>query len=320
MEDYNIVYRILHKIFLNKYFKKSLFEIEKLFFKNKDKTKIIDKPHIFITGLPRSGTTSLLYFFNSSNKTTSLIYRDMPFIMGYNLMRIFKSKSNFQKKERYHKDSILFNLDSPEALDEVFFTSFNENELKKELISFVSSILLFNKNKVYLSKNNQNYKRLNLIKNIFQKSIFFVTIRDPLQHSYSLLSQHKNFIHIQKNNNFVLEYMNLLNHREFGKNHLPWFEPLNFNNNKSLNYWIEQWIFFYKTLLETNIIDKSNIVIYEKLDDQEYIKKIKKLSCLDDLSLSNFFKIKKKEINEDYDKNLINEAYKIYNEFLDWNR
>ena len=44
--------------------------------------------HIFITGLPRSGTTSLLNFFYASNEFGSLKYKNMPFIFSPNFSKL----------------------------------------------------------------------------------------------------------------------------------------------------------------------------------------------------------------------------------------
>ena len=59
MRDYNYLDKILHNlVFKYKLINLSLFEIEKLFFnKNLD---IENNMHVFITGLPRSGTTTIL--------------------------------------------------------------------------------------------------------------------------------------------------------------------------------------------------------------------------------------------------------------------
>ena len=70
MQNYNKLQQILHEFFLgNKFINKSLFEIEKNLFKKKD---IKSEPHVFITGLPRSGTTSILNFIYSSKIYGSL--------------------------------------------------------------------------------------------------------------------------------------------------------------------------------------------------------------------------------------------------------
>ena len=42
--------------------------------------------------------------------------------------------------------------------------------------------------KRYLSKNNQNIRRLKLISDIFPDSRILIPFRNPIQHSFSLLS------------------------------------------------------------------------------------------------------------------------------------
>ena len=71
MNNYSNIQKFLHDLILsNKFINKSLFEIEKLLYlKN---TNIINKRHIFITGLPRSGTTSILNFIYASGDYASL--------------------------------------------------------------------------------------------------------------------------------------------------------------------------------------------------------------------------------------------------------
>ena len=126
MQNYNFIQKLLHDIVLsNKFINKSLFEIEKLI---KLKKNNIDKnSHIFITGLPRSGTTILLNFIFSSDEFASLKYSNMPFIFSPNFSKLF-NKKNILKKERLHADGIYYDLNSPEALDEIFFS---QNESSK---------------------------------------------------------------------------------------------------------------------------------------------------------------------------------------------
>ena len=115
----------------------------------------------------------------------------MPFILSPNLSKFF-NKKEILKKERLHRDGIIFDINTPEALDEIFFDN-NEDFIKKELSNYLELILVsYNKDK-YLSKNNLNYKRIDLITEILPKSKFLIMIRDPLQHSCSLLNQHIHF-------------------------------------------------------------------------------------------------------------------------------
>ena len=63
MQNYSGIQKFLHDFVLSKKFiNKSLFELEKIIYL-KEK-KITNQSHIFVTGLPRSGTTSLLNFLN----------------------------------------------------------------------------------------------------------------------------------------------------------------------------------------------------------------------------------------------------------------
>jgi hypothetical protein len=79
--NYNFFQKTLHNLCLgNRSIKKSLFEIEKLLFHKSIEIK--NENHIFITSLPRSGTSALLEFIYSSNEFGSLLYKDMPFILS----------------------------------------------------------------------------------------------------------------------------------------------------------------------------------------------------------------------------------------------
>ena len=60
MKNYSIIQKFLHDIFLsNNFLKKSIYEMEKILF-NKKKIDFENNKHVFISGLPRSGTTALL--------------------------------------------------------------------------------------------------------------------------------------------------------------------------------------------------------------------------------------------------------------------
>ena len=67
MHNYSVIQKYFHDFVLTKKFiNKSLFELEKIIYLKK--IEIRDQSHIFITGLPRSGTTSLLNFIYSSGR------------------------------------------------------------------------------------------------------------------------------------------------------------------------------------------------------------------------------------------------------------
>ena len=194
MQNYSNIQKFLHDfIFRKKIINKSLFEIEKIIYlKN---INIKNQSHVFISGLPRSGTTSLLNFLFSSDEYASLTYNNMPFVLSPNFSKLF-NKKNIAKKERLHGDGINFDNNSPEALDETFFDN-NEEFIKDELVNYIQLILISNKKSKYLSKNNLNYKRINIIQSILPNSIL-IPIREPLQHANSLLNQHLRFSQLHK--------------------------------------------------------------------------------------------------------------------------
>ena len=138
MQNYNYLQKILHDLVLNnKFINKSLYELEKIFFLKKK--NFSNQSHIFITGMPRSGTTSLLNFLFKSHEYVSLTYQNMPFVLAPHFSKIF-NKKKFKQKERLHNDGISIDLDSPEALDEIFFNN-NEEFIKRELLDYIQLIL-----------------------------------------------------------------------------------------------------------------------------------------------------------------------------------
>ena len=119
----------------------------------------------------------------------------------------------------------------------IFFQTFHEdNDVQENLEVFISLVLKKYGKQLYLSKNNNNYKRIELIHSILPNTKFIIPFRSPLQHANSLLSQHQHFCKLQKQNKFILQYMNYLGHFEFGNNHKCWYSSTNFSDEFSLNY------------------------------------------------------------------------------------
>ena len=316
MQNYSGIQKFLHDLVLSKKFiNKSLFELEKIIYlKDKD---IKNQSHIFITGLPRSGTTSLLNFIYSSDHYASLTYKNMPFILSPNFSKLF-NKKNILKKKRLHGDGISYDINSPEALDEIFFN--NEEEfIKNELVNYIQLILLSESKDKYLSKNNLNFKRIDLINSILPNSKFLIPIREPLQHAYSLFNQHLNFSQLQQGNDFIRRYMNYLGHNEFGLNHKPWNNPINFKDLNDINYWLEQWCLFYQDILKNyQSYDNCFFIIYEELTNQNYLKVLLEkiyFNQVENLNLNYFKNSNKKEIDIDYAKDIYENAKEIYTDF-----
>ena len=275
MVNYNFIDKILHDLFLgNSSIKKICFELERFLF-IKNCKKLNNNNHLFVTGMPRSGTTIFLKFIYSSNNFASLTYEDMPFILAPNLFSFLKKKKNF-KQIRLHKDKILIELKSPEAFDEVFFKTFSDEEKYNFFSDYVNLILNKFKKKRYLSKNNNLIPNIKIINQKLPNSSILVLFRDPMQQSISLLKQHLNFKIMQKKDSFILRYMNYLGHNEFGLNHKICNVSSKFTNPDTLDYWLEKWVKFYQNILElVKVNNRIDLIDYKKFCiDDDYQKSI----------------------------------------------
>ena len=281
--------------------------------------------HIFITGLARGGTTILLNALYQSNVFASLSYADMPFVLAPNLWsRISFENKDLKLKERAHGDGIKVSTESPESFEEVFWKTFAEeedDELEEKLRVFVGNILRKNKKERYLSKNNQNIKRVGQVLSVFTQSKILVPFRDPIQHAYSLLTQHKKFIEESKNDKFISKYMKWIGHTEFGPNYIPIHNHnLNFQNDLEINHWIEQWYLTYKDSLQL-LKNKKNLhfISYEKLClDKDYWFQIQNLVQIEK-PYDFEFKESKKDISCKIETELKEKTMSLYLELNDLN-
>lgn len=319
MINYNFFQKILHDlVFKLQIINTSLYELEKFFYLKKS-VNYKNNIHVFISGMPRSGTTSLLNFIYSSNIFGSLKYENMPFLLSPNLLKIFNKNSFKKKSERLHSDGIYYDISSPESFDEVFFKNFN-GKFDIEFINYVNLILLSEKKSRYISKNNLSYKRIESISANLPNSIFLIPVRHPYQTANSLLNQHINFSRMQKKNDFILRYMNFLGHNEFGLNHKFWNKPKQFQDVNSVNYWVEQWFLFYKDIFKKFKFKKNcYFIIYENLEKKEYIDRLCNILNITNNDETIFFKNNNKYINYAFDENISKLSLNLYEEFKNTN-
>ena len=177
MNNYSWLEQKLHKFALSSQFMREVtFDFESTNISSTSATK----NHIFITGLARAGTTILLNALYKSNVFASLSYADMPFVLAPNLWsKISFNKKNLELKERAHGDGIKVSTDSPEAFEEVFWKTFADHdyeELEEKFRLHVGNIVCKYKKERYLSKNNQNIKRVELITSIFSNSRILLSL------------------------------------------------------------------------------------------------------------------------------------------------
>lgn len=270
-QQYGVFSRLLHRTALgNRLIAEASFDIEQAVYRP-DSTLTTDQKHIFIAGLARAGTTLLMRRFYATGSFISLTYRSMPFVLMPNLwIRLWSfSRRDSVKRERAHRDGLLIDYDSPEALEEVFWRTFAgadyiredclvsmtaDDELIARFRSYIASLLARSEEKEskrYLSKNNNNILRLPAIRAAFPNALIIVPFRDPVQQADSLLSVHRRFVEMQQQDPFVAEYMGWLVHREFGSEHRPFRfgdDRADRTDTEDLNYWLELWVNTYSWL------------------------------------------------------------------------
>ena len=296
MNNYSWLQQKLHQIALSsKFMREAMFDVES----SAITINQTNDNHVFVSGLARSGTTILLNAIYESNEFASLSYQDMPFILAPNLW----SKLSLNKKtndlvERAHGDDIKVSTESPEAFEEVFWMTFDvsDKNTKEKFKNYVQLINHKYQKRRYLSKNNQNIRRVEFISKIFPHSKILIPFRNPIQHAYSLLSQHKRFIEDSKKDNFISNYMKWIGHTEFGPNYIPIHEKnINFRDALNINHWLEQWYLTYQDCYKT-LKNKNNIhfICYEKLcSSKEYW-----LDLLEILNIKQRYDFEFKESNK----------------------
>ena len=190
---------------------------------------------------------------------------------------------------------------------------------------FIKNCLIKSKSNNYICKNNNNFLRIKSLLKRFPQAKFLVSIRNPLDHSISLLNQHKNFTKLQDEEKFTKDYMNYLVHHEFGLNHKPMILDTKFQSNYDLNdinYWLEQCINLYNFEKKNNF-DKiimcflyftKNYVIIQSImsKNNEFIGENVFLNIKD----INFKLKKYDENNYQFNSTLKKESIEIYNSFV----
>lgn len=320
MNNYFWLQQKLHQLALSSQFiRETTFDVESSLFSNEQQTD----NHVFVAGLARSGTTILLNALYETNEFASLSYQDMPFILAPNLWsKVSVAKQNVEFIERAHRDGIKISSTSPEAFEEVFWMTFDErDETTKEKFKLYVELInhKYKKNR-YLSKNNQNIRRLELISGMFPRSQILIPFRNPIQHSYSLLSQHQLFLDWSKNDVFISNYMKWIGHTEFGPNYIPIYDKhLSFRDHLDVNHWLEQWLLTYQHCY-THFKHRNNIyfICYEKMcSSKDYWLDILKILNVE--KLYDFeFKESYKTIPIDINKGIIEKASSLYSELHDF--
>lgn len=338
MDDYSLIDRLLHRVVLSKNFLgEALFDLEKALFLKSAAQDI--GPHVFVTGLARAGTTTLLHALYASGQFATLTYADMPFVVAPNLWRQISrgSKKEIEKKERAHGDGISVDAQSAEAFEEVFWRTFygktyilDDKLIRHELegdeiddfAAYITLICRRGGRTRYLSKNNNNILRLKFLSNKMNSSQFFVPFRHPSEQAFSLLNQHNRFLKCPE---FVADYMTWLCHFEFGATHKRFClgDMRNtYNDPSSINYWIESWCNVYGHLIGVARERLENVMMvdYNLLCSSPGYWRA--LCAIAEVPISDEipFRASKKEVPHAIDAELLRQALRIYEECQDVGR
>lgn len=282
-ENYTWLEQLLHRLaFRSVWMQKEIANIEDDIFLKQTETDSINKP-VFITSMPRAGTTLLLEILHEIPVFACHSYRDMPFIFcpvfWDKISGAFRKKATL--KGRAHGDGIEISYDSPEAFEEAIWLAFwpkkyskdqiqpwsatdRQQDFEKFLKKHILKIIALRSDdnnrglqKRYLSKNNANIARLELLKALFPNCRIIIPIRNPWDHVRSLFDQHRRFSQLHSRDRFSQEYMEWLGHFEFGAG----LRPINFGNWMDEEvcldpfdekFWFTYWVHAYEGILEAS--------------------------------------------------------------------
>ena len=293
--QYSAIDRFVHRAaFASTGLQKVIADMEDTLFKSEFGAIDCAQP-VFITSLPRAGTTLLLDLLSELPAFATHTYRNMPFLMcpllWDRVTRGFRRQGALQ--ERAHGDGMLIDYDSPEAFEEALwqawwpekykaskialwqadeedeeFRTFFFNHLKKVIA--LSQTTRGPEAKRYISKNNANIARIPALTAMFPSSKIIIPVREPVSHVRSLHHQHTRFLQAHAEDSFARDYMRAIGHLDFGVNFVPIAFPgmdARREDDKDAAFWLEYWIAAYDALQK--MTDRRiAFVCYESLCDK----------------------------------------------------
>lgn len=256
---------------------------------------------VYITGVARSGTTVVLEMLSQHQDLATHRYLHMVVPYAPNWFQKLADKVPIMTKpsERLHKDGLMVNKDSPEAVEEILWQEYFENALDESLSNVLDSrtsnprfetfyrenikkLLLNHNASRYLAKNNYNVARMEYLLKLFPDARFILMIRNPFDHIASLAKQDAIFKQMEAEDPRLLGWTKLIGHREFGSGKIC----INLDdsdliqeikelwNNKDTYvkgwaiYWASIYEFVYKKLQENHRLAQTvHVFRYEDLCD-----------------------------------------------------
>ncbi len=289
----------------------------------------IDKP-VYITGLARAGTTIVLEMLSKHPDLATHQYKHLliPYFPYWMYKITNKVRIYSKPTKRIHNDGIMITRDSPEAVEEIFWRKYfkhisiensshilNGNTINPKFENFypnhMRKLLIAQMRSRYLAKNNYNVTRLEYLLRIFPSAKFLLIIRNPVNHIASLIKQTKLFMKMEKQIPFLLDWLKILGHREFGHNSIC----INVNNTELIHkirklwsnkktyvkgwayYWASIYDFIANSLEENKKLRSATFTVdYNKLCEKP-ADTIDRILEHTELPLSKFLKVREYYIN-----------------------
>jgi hypothetical protein len=291
---YGPIDRLLHRFaFRAGRTQRALADVEDLLHREVLEAVTLRNP-VFITALPRSGTTILLELLWESGHFATHTYRDMPFVLCPMLWRRFSEPFGVDhtRRERAHGDGLEISGTSPEAFEEMIWKEFWPDHYQDDRIlpwttveeapdfdafleSHMRKVVVLRREDAsderrYLSKNNLNIARIGAAPSVMDSGVFLVPFREPLQQAASMLRQHRRFTKIHAEDPFIRRYMEAIGHHEFGET----LRPIDFADWLSeardpggLEFWVRYWIVAYRHVLD-HVDASTRLISYAALTEE----------------------------------------------------
>jgi hypothetical protein len=275
---YSPLDRAVHRIaFSGVGVQKAVADIEDRVFAGRFADVAVDRP-VFITSLPRAGTTLLLELIADLPEFAAHTYRHMPFLLcPLFILQGFQQKT--AKRARAHDDGVIIDCDSVEAFEEALWQAWwpgyycdghirlcdarvEHPEFEAFFTNHLRKIVALGRDKTaglatrYVSKNNDNVARIPYLAKLFPDCRIVVPVRAPLAHVMSLHRQHMRFLGAHADDAFAKVYMQAIGHREFGENLMPIaFPGFDRPGDEATDpaFWLDYWIAAFSMLASLDL-------------------------------------------------------------------
>lgn len=292
-DRYSRIDRVLHRLaFATIEMQKGIADLEDRIYARHLAGIEIDRP-VFITSLPRAGTTLLLEVLGSQDTFAAHTYRNMPFLLLPLLWNALSQRFHATDPviARAHGDGMTVGYDSMEAFEEVLWCAFWPEKYREDRIvpwaaadtdahgefeqfikTHMCKLITLRRNgesnpKRYISKNNGNIARIPTLLRLFPDGVVLVPFRNPVDHVGSMLRQHLNFEKLHGEEAFARRYMADTGHYDFGANLRPidfgqWLEREDVPSPHSAEFWLKYWCAAFEHIL-SNVSDRVVFISYE---------------------------------------------------------